>query len=229
MQKNFEKVLECLDRWLENWEETKWKISGWWEDFFVHIPYLALWLLYFILFGVVFSFSIASIVYGISFFLAFLPLSEKIIYLFSSYRPVRTSKEKEKLFPLFQSLKEVLKENSNEYKREVKLYIDDTMDIEAFASGRNTLCVSRGALELLNEEELMALLGHEMGHFYNGDTMIELFLEIAILPITLVKLGLKKIAKAIKKGGKTYKAGWLVNLIFGILIFIPTPLFFLGF
>ncbi len=67
-----------------------------------------------------------------------------------------------------------------------KVYIQEDEDINAFATGRNAkesiICVTTGALQNLNQEELQGVIGHEMSHILNQDIKVTTY-AIALIGI----------------------------------------------
>jgi heat shock protein HtpX len=57
-----------------------------------------------------------------------------------------------------------------------KVYVQDSRDINAFATGHKPddaiICATTGALQQLNGEELEGVIGHEMSHIMNRDILV---------------------------------------------------------
>lgn len=82
-------------------------------------------------------------------------------------------REKAKLEPL---LADVIEKTNNSYKTnyrlsDFKIRVTDNKVVNACALGYNTITVNRGAFEAFTDEQLRAILAHEMGHLYYRDSV----------------------------------------------------------
>lgn len=94
---------------------------------------------------------------------------ERILRKCESVRRVATNTEKERLYPLFKEVYQKAIAENILIGKNVKLYIVDSMEVNAFIIGRNTLTITRGALKMLTNEEIKGLMAHEFGHLSNYD------------------------------------------------------------
>jgi len=60
------------------------------------------------------------------------------------------------------------------------------MSINAFAFGKKTLVLTRGSIELLDDNCLKGLIAHEFGHFAHYDTVAGLFATVSNLFMSLI-------------------------------------------
>ena len=71
-----------------------------------------------------------------------------------------------------------------------KLYVMNDPNINAFASGRDPknaiICVTTGALEKLNKQELEGVLGHELSHVANYDIRFMTLVAVMVGMIAIV-------------------------------------------
>jgi heat shock protein HtpX len=74
------------------------------------------------------------------------------------------------------------------YKRRLKakLYLLDDPMLQAIALGSGTIAVTRGALEVAEDDELVGVLAHEAAHLHHGDSSVRLAL-IGMTGITTVQ------------------------------------------
>lgn len=107
-----------------------------------------------------------------------------------------------------------------------KLYIMQNPQINAFASGRNpqnsVVCVTTGALEKLNKQELEGVLAHEMSHIANYD--------IRFMTLTAALVGMIAIISEIflrslwLRSSSDDSKGNAIFLIIGIVLAILAPI-----
>ena len=110
-----------------------------------------------------------------------------------------------------------------------KLYIMNNSQINAFASGRNpeksVVCVTTGALEKLNKQELEGVLAHELSHIANYDIR---FMTLVAVLVGMIAIISEIFLRSLWFGGggdsDSGKAG-IIFLIIGIILAILAPIF----
>ena len=178
--------------------------------------YLIWYAFYFLLFSLITAGFIIPF-YILFLFLAFLPLSEQLWRWATGIRPLRLMAEKERLNPIFQDVYNAYsyavyaKEGKITHAQNLKLYIQETMNINAFAFGRETLVLTKGSIDLLDDEALKGLIAHEIAHFHNHDTTGALFSYVANFPISILMKKLRKINSTLEDGFIRF----FFNIIYG--------------
>lgn len=134
-------------------------------------------------------------------FIAFVSsnIAEGILRYANGVRKVATGTEKERLIPLF---KEVYSKSLHKNKmigKHIKLYIVDSIEVNAFIIGRNTLAVTRGAIETFSDEELKGIIAHEFGHLNNFDGQITLLVTFCTTIVLWAFIAVSFIFKLLEK------------------------------
>ena len=127
------------------------------------------------------------LLYGITATIALSPVGEWLFRLFNGCKKMEDPRIRDRLEPLFQEVKERAKRNHPDLilDERITLYIRDDPDVNAFAMGRRTVCVTRGLLSL-NDEQIKAVLGHEFGHLATHDTDLTLLITVGNFIITAI-------------------------------------------
>lgn len=197
-----------------------------------NILYVVWFLVYYLVMSLCFgaqkeSFLIVGIIYLVFILIAFTPIAEKMMRRLEGARELRTAKEKDRLQPLFEEVYEsALQENPSLFKN-IRLFTEDSLDINAFAMGKKTLAITKGSAELLTDEELKGVIAHELGHFAHGDTMALLVMTVGNMIFSLFYKLLKLIANILyplfaSRDGTFIIKGvwWIVNTIINFFMFI---------
>ncbi len=166
----------------------------------------------------------------LSFFLG-LPLS--MIYIYTTYnfsvssvlkaskaRPANTRVRQEKL--LIYKVEEMAIAAG---LPRPKVYVQDSQDINAFATGRKPeeaiICCTTGALDLLDEEELEGVMAHEMSHIKNHDILVA---TVTVGVVGAIALMAEIILRVLWWGGRGKRDVHPALLIAAFVLLILSPI-----
>ncbi|MCD8078010.1 MAG: M48 family metalloprotease [Lachnospiraceae bacterium] len=110
-----------------------------------------------------FLFYLASVSIALS------PLGELMLRHQTGCRKIKDPAVIERLEPLFREVYYKAKKKNPMISGDVRMFINEDESPNAFATGRKTICVTRGLLNM-GDEEIKATLGHEFGHLSHKDT-----------------------------------------------------------
>lgn len=131
-----------------------------------------------------------------------------------------TLREEERINPLIDKIEQDYYSKHGE-KLNIKYFIVDAAFLNGFAFGFSTIAIHRGALEELNDEELQALLAHEVGHIHfkdGGYNSIQF--SLGAIGFSILKYPLKITGASMAAVGDAPKENTGGSLLFGSLILI---------
>ena len=130
-------------------------------------------------------------VYLATIVIALSPIGEFIVRFQTGCKKIKDPEIMSRLEPLFYEVYQKAKMQEPLISDSVRLYMNDDESENAFATGRRTICVTRGLLNM--PEVIKATLGHEFGHLAHKDTdrcLLVVLGNTAIAGIcTLIELG----------------------------------------
>jgi len=112
-----------------------------------------------------------------SFFIAFTTFGELILRLLEGIRSIETNKEYDYLFPIFEEVYEEAKKKHPDLE-DIEMCIIDKMTVNACSLGKYTVAVSKGAIATFSEDELKAIIAHEIAHIANYDAMARVYITV---------------------------------------------------
>jgi heat shock protein HtpX len=111
-----------------------------------------------------------------------------------------------------------------------KVYVQDSRDINAFATGHkpedSIVCATTGALQQLNNEELEGVIGHEMSHIRNRDILVMTVTVGVVGTIALLaEIALRMLFLGGGRGGGKKGGGGGILIIVAIIFIVLAPIF----
>ena len=124
-----------------------------------------------------YSFVYGMILYIISLTIALSPIGEWILRMQTGCRVIKRPDQLEYIMPIFNEVYEKAKQQDPSISNNVKLYINDDPVPNAFATGRRTVCMTQGMINMPTDQ-IKATLGHEFGHLAHKDTDLILVVTV---------------------------------------------------
>ena len=137
---------------------------------------------------------IAPVAYIISLYIAVSPAGEFLLRHQNACKKITNKKINERIMPIFNKVYEQAKEKSPHISPKVQLFMCNEDSVNAFATGRKTVCITKGLLEM-KDEHIEAILAHEFGHLANRDTDALLIVVVGNLIVTVMMTILATICK----------------------------------
>lgn len=152
--------------------------------------------------------------------------------------------ETRRLVPIYKKVYKKALIASPNLSKDIKLFIYDDDDINAFAIGLKTIAVHRGMLvNNIYDDEIAAILGHEFAHIANGDTFCTIlavqsnavvsvfrtiFAFIMIIIAKIVGFCVTLVCETAEGAEIGYKIGdgcvraihWMIDKIISLIVFI---------
>lgn len=120
------------------------------------------------------------VAYIASLAIALSPLGEAILRMQLGCKIIQREEHLSRLMPLFMEVYDKAKKLDPNLPHDIKLYINKDLSRNAFATGRKTICLTKGILGS-SDEEIKGILAHEFGHLSNKDTDLVLLITIGNL------------------------------------------------
>lgn len=112
---------------------------------------------------------VGLLVYIASIAIALSPIGEAMLRKQTNCKKIEDADIIERLEPLFREVYYKAKKEDPSISEDVRLFMSEDECPNAFATGRKTVCVTKGLLAL-SDEQIKATLAHEFGHLAHKDT-----------------------------------------------------------
>ena len=132
--------------------------------------------------------------YAISLAIALSPIGEWILRFQTGCKKIEREEYISRLEPLFLEVLAKAKEINTSIPDNVQLFMNGDQEPNAFATGRKTVCLTKGFLNY-SDEEIKATFAHKLGHLAHKDTDLILIVSIGNFIVTAIFIVYRVLAK----------------------------------
>lgn len=176
-----------------------------------------------------------SVIYIVAICISLSPIGEWILREREHYVKLEEANisfsERERISTLFNEVYKTAISADPAISDKVILFIKEDNELNAFAMGRRTICITTGLLTL-TDNQIKAVLGHEFGHLSHKDTDLTLVINIANWLTNIIFLGvwgLLYICKLFTKLLQIISSSFNEGIIDFILFILEATIEFLAF
>ena len=134
---------------------------------------------------------IALVIYLISLLIALSPIGEWILRFQTGCKKITNRNELDFMEPIFQEVYSKARAKDPSISPNVELFICDEECPNAFATGRKTVCITKGMLNGMTDTQIKGTLAHEFGHLSHKDTDLILLVTVGNLIVNAIIAGIK--------------------------------------
>lgn len=117
--------------------------------------------------------------------IALSPIGEWVLRVQNGCKKITNPEYISRLEPIFREVYSQAKALNPELPNDIKMFMSDSDEPNAFATGRKTVCVTRGLLNY-SDQQIKGVLGHEFGHLAHKDTDSILVVAVGNLIISVI-------------------------------------------
>ncbi len=182
------------------------------------------------------SIPVAIGIYALSILIALSPVGEWILRLQMGCKKIKRVDYAERLNPLFKEVYIRAKQERPSLPDDIELFMNGDEAPNAFATGRKTICLTKGMYENASDEELKGVLAHEFSHIANHDTDLILVVTVGNMIITAIILMIRLFFRFIsligvfsnvfgsRQGNLSIILGFIGDVVVAALMWIWTKL-----
>ena len=121
--------------------------------------------------------GLGILIYLITLCLALSPVGEFMLRMQTGCRKIKRQDYLQRLMPLFEEVYAQAKAKDPTISDKVKLFMSESKSPNAFATGRKTICLTKGFLSY-SDAQIKGTLAHEFAHLANKDTDLTLVIHV---------------------------------------------------
>ena len=129
----------------------------------------------------------ALLIYAVCILIALSPAGEWILRMQNGCKKIKRKDYLDRLMPLFNEVYAQAKYRDPSIADGVQLFMSNDAAPNAFATGRKTICVTKGFLSY-TDDQIKGTLAHEFGHLAHKDTDTLLFITVGNMLMSAVFL-----------------------------------------